>query len=227
MAARGRGSSRRRRDAPADAFIEALRRADGESVGSHGERLRDALAPLIAAAYDNADVAARRSRRARGAAHNADAPVRRRRRPHARAAQLDRRPRRSPVDRRGLARDLHRAFGEGPRMGRRAPAQRRRRQLPVRHGAHLERRARRRAPALLRRGDPPAPPPPRVRPAALPLPAARSRRRAHAWASRADSSPTTSPPASTPTHVSRYDARPAATIDAGIRVEMELDALWK
>ena len=39
----------------ADAFIEALRRATGESVGAHGERLRDALAPLIARAYDNGE----------------------------------------------------------------------------------------------------------------------------------------------------------------------------
>jgi DNA helicase-2/ATP-dependent DNA helicase PcrA len=37
----------------ADEFITALRRADGESVGSHGERLRDALKSLIIAAYDN------------------------------------------------------------------------------------------------------------------------------------------------------------------------------
>jgi DNA helicase-2/ATP-dependent DNA helicase PcrA len=39
----------------ADAFIVALQRADGESVGSHGERLRAALAPLIAGAYDNGE----------------------------------------------------------------------------------------------------------------------------------------------------------------------------
>jgi len=39
----------------ADCLIEALRRAAGESVGAHGERLRDALAPLIASAYDNPD----------------------------------------------------------------------------------------------------------------------------------------------------------------------------
>jgi DNA helicase-2/ATP-dependent DNA helicase PcrA len=38
----------------ADSFITALRRADGESVGSHGERLRDALKSLISVAYDNA-----------------------------------------------------------------------------------------------------------------------------------------------------------------------------
>ncbi len=38
----------------ADAFIVALRRADGESIGAHGERLRDALSPLIAAAYTDA-----------------------------------------------------------------------------------------------------------------------------------------------------------------------------
>jgi len=38
----------------ADAFITALRRTDGESVGSHGERLRDALKSLISVAYDNA-----------------------------------------------------------------------------------------------------------------------------------------------------------------------------
>jgi DNA helicase-2/ATP-dependent DNA helicase PcrA len=39
----------------ADCFIEALPRATGESVGAHGERLRDALAPLIAGAYDNGE----------------------------------------------------------------------------------------------------------------------------------------------------------------------------
>lgn len=39
----------------ADAFIVALPRVDGEAVGAHAERLRDALAPLIVAAYDNAD----------------------------------------------------------------------------------------------------------------------------------------------------------------------------
>ena len=39
----------------ADAFVAALGRATGESVGAHGERLRDALAPLVAGAYDNAD----------------------------------------------------------------------------------------------------------------------------------------------------------------------------
>jgi DNA helicase-2/ATP-dependent DNA helicase PcrA len=39
----------------ADLFVEALRRADGESIGAQSERLRDALAPLIIAAYDNAD----------------------------------------------------------------------------------------------------------------------------------------------------------------------------
>ncbi len=39
----------------AGAFVEALRHAPGESVAAHGERLRDALAPLVAGAYDNAD----------------------------------------------------------------------------------------------------------------------------------------------------------------------------
>jgi DNA helicase-2/ATP-dependent DNA helicase PcrA len=37
----------------ADRLIKCLRRADGESVGSHGERLRDSLKPLVSAAYDN------------------------------------------------------------------------------------------------------------------------------------------------------------------------------
>ncbi len=40
---------------PADAFIVALARAEGETVAAHAERLRDALAPLVVAAYDNAD----------------------------------------------------------------------------------------------------------------------------------------------------------------------------
>lgn len=40
--------------ATADACFNAVRRTDGESVGSHGERLRDALKPLISGTYDNA-----------------------------------------------------------------------------------------------------------------------------------------------------------------------------
>jgi DNA helicase-2/ATP-dependent DNA helicase PcrA len=39
----------------AGAFVDALRSADGESIGAHGERLRDALAPLVVNAYDTAD----------------------------------------------------------------------------------------------------------------------------------------------------------------------------
>jgi DNA helicase-2/ATP-dependent DNA helicase PcrA len=39
----------------ADALVVALTRLPGESVGAHGERLRDALVPLIAGAYDNAE----------------------------------------------------------------------------------------------------------------------------------------------------------------------------
>jgi DNA helicase-2/ATP-dependent DNA helicase PcrA len=39
----------------ANAFIDALRREHGESVAAHGERLRDALAPLVANAYDHPD----------------------------------------------------------------------------------------------------------------------------------------------------------------------------
>jgi DNA helicase-2/ATP-dependent DNA helicase PcrA len=39
----------------AGAFVEALRGAAGESIGAHGERLRDALTPLVVNAYDNAD----------------------------------------------------------------------------------------------------------------------------------------------------------------------------
>jgi DNA helicase-2/ATP-dependent DNA helicase PcrA len=39
----------------ADALVEALRTEPGESVGAHGERLRDALTPLVEKAYDNAD----------------------------------------------------------------------------------------------------------------------------------------------------------------------------
>jgi DNA helicase-2/ATP-dependent DNA helicase PcrA len=55
----------------ADAFTEALRRASGESVGAHGERLRDALSPLIAGAYDNADARLADLDALTAAAHNA------------------------------------------------------------------------------------------------------------------------------------------------------------
>ena len=39
----------------ADALIVALARQDGESVAAHAERLRDALAPLVSSAYDNSE----------------------------------------------------------------------------------------------------------------------------------------------------------------------------
>jgi DNA helicase-2/ATP-dependent DNA helicase PcrA len=39
----------------AEALIEALQPATGESIGAHGERLRDALAPLVVSAYDNGE----------------------------------------------------------------------------------------------------------------------------------------------------------------------------
>ena len=55
----------------ADLFVEALRRADGESVGSHSERLREALEPLIIAAYDNADARLADLAALTGAARNA------------------------------------------------------------------------------------------------------------------------------------------------------------
>ena len=55
----------------ADAFIEALQRATGESVGAHGERLRDALTPLIEGAYDNADARLADLGALTAAAHNA------------------------------------------------------------------------------------------------------------------------------------------------------------
>ena len=55
----------------ADAFVEALIRAPGESVGAHGERLRDALAPLVAGAYDNADARLTDLDALTAAAHNA------------------------------------------------------------------------------------------------------------------------------------------------------------
>jgi DNA helicase-2/ATP-dependent DNA helicase PcrA len=55
----------------ADLFVEALRRTTGESVGSHAERLRAALEPLIIAAYDNADARLADLAALTGAAHNA------------------------------------------------------------------------------------------------------------------------------------------------------------
>jgi DNA helicase-2/ATP-dependent DNA helicase PcrA len=39
----------------AQGLVVALTRAPGESVGAHGERLRDALRPLVEGAYDNAE----------------------------------------------------------------------------------------------------------------------------------------------------------------------------
>jgi DNA helicase-2/ATP-dependent DNA helicase PcrA len=43
----------------------------GEAVGAHGERLRDALAPLVAGAYDNADARLADLDALTAAAHNA------------------------------------------------------------------------------------------------------------------------------------------------------------
>ena len=119
--------------------------------------------------------------------------------------QLHRRPRRPAVDRRGLARHLHRALGQGARVGRRPPPQRRRRQLPLRHGAHHQRGARGGAPALLRRGHPTPPGAARLRPVAVPLPAPRPRRRTTSSRSRRGSCRRRSPPASrsTPPATSR------------------------
>jgi DNA helicase-2/ATP-dependent DNA helicase PcrA len=57
--------------ATAHAFVEALRRATGESVGAHGERLRDALAPLVEHAYDNGDARIADLDALTAAAHNA------------------------------------------------------------------------------------------------------------------------------------------------------------
>ncbi len=56
---------------PADAVIEALRRAPAESTGAHGERLRDALAPLVANVYDNVDARLADLDALTAAAHNA------------------------------------------------------------------------------------------------------------------------------------------------------------
>lgn len=55
----------------ADAFVDALRRAPDESVGAHGERLRDALAPLVASAYENTDARLADLDALAAAAHNA------------------------------------------------------------------------------------------------------------------------------------------------------------
>ncbi len=55
----------------ADAFIDALRPGPSESVGAHGERLRDALSPLVARAYDNADARLADLDALATAAHNA------------------------------------------------------------------------------------------------------------------------------------------------------------
>jgi ATP-dependent DNA helicase UvrD/PcrA len=55
----------------ADAFVTALRSAPGESIGAHGERLRDALAPLVASAYDNAAARLADLDALTAAAHNA------------------------------------------------------------------------------------------------------------------------------------------------------------
>ena len=71
----------------------------------------------------------------------------------------------------------------------------------------------------------PAPPPPRVRPAAVPLPAPRPRRRSH-------HEPAEPVPVRRRRRVLRRRARVPSrrptgiAIDAGIRVESQLDALW-
>ena len=57
--------------ATANAFIDALRRENGESVAAHGERLRDAISPLIAGAYDHSDARLADLDALVAAAHNA------------------------------------------------------------------------------------------------------------------------------------------------------------
>ena len=131
----------------------------------------------------------------------------------------------TPVDRRGLARDLDRALGEGPRVGCGASAQRRRRELPLRHGAHDERGARRGTASLLRRGHPAPTPSARLRAAAVPLPAPRPRRRSRDGPAQPVPLRRPSPTASTRCTRRGHDSRRGVTIDAGVRVEMELDAL--
>ena len=70
LAARGRGASGRvTRHAPTRSSKPSG--ATGESVGAHGERLRDALAPLVARAYDNGDARLADLDALAAAAHNA------------------------------------------------------------------------------------------------------------------------------------------------------------
>ena len=134
-AGRSRSSPRRPRAQADDLRQRASVAEPGEAAESHAERLRDALVPLVERVYEHG-AARRADLDALGGRGPRRRPsVRRRRRPHPRTAALHRRPRRPAVDRRGLARHLHRALGQGPRVGRRPPPQRGRRQLPARHGA--------------------------------------------------------------------------------------------
>ena len=65
-----------------------------------------------------------------------------------------RRPRRAAAPGRGLPGAVHRALGQGPGVGRRARHPRRRRRVPVRHGAVQRRPGCRGAAAVLRRRHP-------------------------------------------------------------------------
>ncbi|MGO9877491.1 MAG: ATP-dependent helicase [Acidimicrobiia bacterium] len=208
----------------ADAFIKCLRRAEGESVGSHGERLRDSLKPLVSAAYDNPQSRLADLDALAAVAHNAA-------RLSDVAADLTLEPPHSTGDlastpsidddwlvistvhsAKGLEWDvvhlLNAADGNFPcDMA-----------LTSREGLEEERRL-------------------------FYVAVTRPRRHLHVYVPlrfhsrpRGHDEHTMSQPSRFLTddvaahfdavHVSRHDTRPDVTVDAGIRVEMELDALW-
>ena len=139
--------------------------------------------------------------------------------------QSSERPGRAAVDRRGLARHLDRALGQGPRVGRRPRPQRGRRQLPVRHGADDHRRPRGGAPAVLRRGHPAPTSAACVRAVAVPPPAGWPRRH-HLFAqpSRFLSPAVTSCfEVDTAGHAETIIDEP---VHAGAVVEVQLESLW-
>ena len=119
----------------AEELVTAIAARPGESVPTHAERLRVAVAPLVAAAYPEASARLADLDTLVTASSKGGSSVGCRGRSCPRAAKIDRSPGRATVDRRGLADHLDGALGQGARMGRRPSAPRDRRQHSFGHGA--------------------------------------------------------------------------------------------